>query len=116
MKREFIKELKYRRMSPEERFLCDIFDGITSYNDQNRNNAVIYTKNGKPLFHYYVNNGDFFCNQELIYDSLCKILKDTCYNNEMQINDRIKFLLEKYLQINITHVIPDSNADLLTLL
>jgi hypothetical protein len=72
-----IKEIKWARLSPAERFLIPIFNGLTEHYDGRYPNTVFYKYNGDEYF-MYIKTSKIFTYD---YDKIFKILRDK-YNTK----------------------------------
>jgi hypothetical protein len=106
MNRSVIKKLKYHRMKPEEKFLCDIFDGlIITINNVIADKSVDdvwfdYKKDDIILVEYRIKTGSFYCNYDKIWSVFIFEFKYT----SQQTTDFIKQWSENYF--NITNINP----------
>lgn len=67
MVRDKIKQIKYLRLKPEERFLLDKLEGIESFTKTYNPDSVFWHKNGVVLFEQDFKNGWLRCNNDLIW-------------------------------------------------
>ena len=65
-----IRQIKYLRLKPEERFLIEMVDGIESFISKKYPQSIFWKKNDIILFEQDFKNGWLRCNYELIWSVL----------------------------------------------
>jgi hypothetical protein len=63
-----IKEIKWARLSPAERFLYPIFNDLTEYYIYNKSDSVYYKYKGETHFKHDKKNGVFWFDHNKIYE------------------------------------------------
>ena len=91
-----IKELKYRRLKPEEKFLVDILLNLTEYKSNKYNNYIFYMNDDEVLFRYNLINGNFAVH----YGKVWSILQSKFNIKYVEIYILIKCMVEKHLKLN----------------
>lgn len=88
-----IKEIKYLRMKPEERFVLDIINDLEECYHPKYDNLIFFRKNLNLIFRYDIENGDLWCN----YEHIWRILEKRFELKYEDIQFLIKYMLEKHL-------------------
>jgi hypothetical protein len=100
--KEFIRDLKYRRMKPEERFMFEMFEGVEIYNSDKYADYELYKKNGDIIVEYDLTIGYFYC----CYFKIWSVFVTKFNFNYKQISEFIKgWVVEHFKLEGITHLI-----------
>lgn len=85
-----IKQIKYQRLKPEERFLIEIIDGIVKIDDYTSFGSTFWKKNDLILFEQDLEKGWLRVNYELIWGVLY---------------DKYNYLTYEYIQSLVIHIL-----------
>jgi hypothetical protein len=105
MDNNFIKKLKYSRLSAEEKFMVDIFNGIQIYPSKKFTDTTLFVKNDKILFKY-VSEGNryrIYCNYNYVWSNLVNLVNFN-YDN---MSDFIKKWFNKNYKANANIILVD---------
>jgi len=88
-----IKQIKYLRLKPEERFILNILNNLEEYTHKDFPTSIFYKKDNILLFEYNENSGIFWCDDSNFWTILRKK-----YNLKYeQIKILIKYMVEEHL-------------------
>ena len=83
--KNLIKQLKYIRLKPEEKFLIDIISDLNKFNIYKQNNIMFYEKDNIILFAHFDKSNYFYVNHYKIwayykknnfnFNEICKIIE-----------------------------------------
>jgi hypothetical protein len=91
--KEKIRQIKYARLKPEERYLVNILNNLVLYKSQIRHNVLYYKCNDILVFEHHIENNFFRSYIDMSKFNL----------NWIQSNYLIKQMIAKYLDIkNVT--------------
>jgi len=93
--KELIKDLKKRRMKPEERWFIDILLDLKEYTSDKYSNLIFYKKDNEILFKYNLKNRFFYCN----YDKTWSIFESKYHLSYKQIIELIKGKVDEHLKL-----------------
>lgn len=79
--KEKIKQIKYLRLKPEERFVLDHLTDLEEYTHINHPNSIFYKKNDILLFEWNKETGYFWCD----YNNFWSILEKTYKIDSLEI-------------------------------
>ena len=103
-----IKEIKYSRLKPEERFLINMLLNLKEYVSDRYPDFIFYKKDNEILFHYNLKSHVFFCD----YNKIWSIFETKYHLNDNKIKELIKGIVEEYLKFkNVTPNMVLTSAD-----
>ena len=88
-----IKQIKYLRLKPEERFILDCLTDLVEYIHYHHLEYIFYKKHDDILFQWNQKDGYFYCS----YTNFWSILQSKYNLKYDEIKILVKYMVEEYL-------------------
>ena len=99
--KEQIRQIKYLRMKPEERFLTDIFEDVKIVRDNSRLKIIYYKLDGKTIFEQDDRENIFLVD----YDKIWEIMTHKYDSTPTEIRKLIRIFMLRWYDITIGEII-----------